>query len=80
MFRPVLPDTGLRTRASLLDGYQSSCGRAAAYLAIGKLYAVSRELDYCQLADKEVHLLPIGPAGTSNTGNHAMAVVKVRLW
>jgi mannose-6-phosphate isomerase-like protein (cupin superfamily) len=45
-------------------------------LGPGDLYVVPRGIEHRPVAADEVHLLPIEPQGTPNTGNPATAAVK----
>jgi mannose-6-phosphate isomerase-like protein (cupin superfamily) len=45
----------------------------------GELFVVPKGVEHSPLAEEEVHLLLIEPAGTPNTGDVATAVVKQRL-
>ena len=49
------------------------------HLGPGELYVVPKGVDHCPVADAEVHLLLIEPAGTPNTGDAATAAKKERL-
>lgn len=42
----------------------------------GDLYVVPRGVEHCPVAEEEVHLLIIEPAGTPNTGDESTAVHK----
>jgi len=46
------------------------------HLGPGELYVVPRGIEHRPVAEEEVHLLLIEPAGTPNTGDHATAAVK----
>ena len=46
------------------------------HLGPGDLYVVPRGVEHCPVAEEEVHLLLIEPAGTPNTGDESTAVVK----
>ena len=46
-------------------------------LGPGELYVVPKGVEHRPVADEEVHLLLIEPAGTPNTGDAASASVKV---
>ena len=46
-------------------------------LAPGELFVVPRGVEHRPVADGEVHLLLIEPAGTPNTGDPATAVTKI---
>jgi mannose-6-phosphate isomerase-like protein (cupin superfamily) len=48
-------------------------------LGPGELYVVPRGVEHCPVADEEVHLLLIEPAGTPNTGDVATAARKVEV-
>jgi mannose-6-phosphate isomerase-like protein (cupin superfamily) len=48
-------------------------------LGPGDLYVVPKGVEHCPMAAEEVHLLPIEPAGTPNTGDPATAAVKTRI-
>ena len=48
-------------------------------LGPGELYVVPRGVEHRPVAEEEVHLLLIEPAGTPNTGDEATAVVKNRI-
>jgi mannose-6-phosphate isomerase-like protein (cupin superfamily) len=45
----------------------------------GEFFVVPKGVEHCPVAEDEVHLLLMEPAGTPNTGNTATAVVKQRL-
>jgi mannose-6-phosphate isomerase-like protein (cupin superfamily) len=45
----------------------------------GELFVVPKGVEHCPVADEEVHLLLIEPAGTPNTGDRATAVNKQRI-
>lgn len=45
----------------------------------GELYVVPKGVEHCPVANEEVHLLLIEPAGTPNTGDAATAAVKVAI-
>jgi mannose-6-phosphate isomerase-like protein (cupin superfamily) len=47
------------------------------HLGPGELYVVPKGVEHRPVADEEVHLLLIEPAGTPNTGDAATAAVKV---
>ncbi|MDF2995991.1 MAG: hypothetical protein K0R27_1628 [Xanthobacteraceae bacterium] len=49
------------------------------HLGPGELYVVPAGVEHCPVAEEEVHLLLIEPAGTPNTGDPATAVVKTAL-
>ncbi len=49
------------------------------HLGPGELYVVPLGVEHCPVADEEVHLLLIEPAGTPNTGDLATAAQKERL-
>lgn len=49
------------------------------HLSPGDLYVVPRGVEHRPVADEEVHLLLIEPAGTPNTGEQATAARKVTL-
>ena len=42
----------------------------------GDLYVVPAGAEHCPIAEEEVHLLLIEPAGTPNTGDHGTAAPK----
>jgi mannose-6-phosphate isomerase-like protein (cupin superfamily) len=46
------------------------------HLGPGDLYVVPRGVEHCPVAEEEVHLLLIEPAGTPNTGDESTAAVK----
>jgi mannose-6-phosphate isomerase-like protein (cupin superfamily) len=48
-------------------------------LGPGDLYVVPRGVEHRPVADEEVHLLLIEPAGTPNTGDEATAAEKVTI-
>ena len=48
-------------------------------LGPGELYVVPKGVEHRPVAEEEVHLLLIEPAGTPNTGDVATAAVKTRL-
>ena len=48
-------------------------------LGPGELYVVPKGVEHCPVAEEEVHLMLIEPAGTPNTGDIATAVKKDRL-
>jgi mannose-6-phosphate isomerase-like protein (cupin superfamily) len=48
-------------------------------LGPGELYVVPKGVEHCPVADEEVHLLLIEPAGTPNTGDEATAARKVEV-
>lgn len=48
-------------------------------LGPGELYVVPKGVEHCPVAEEEVHLLLIEPAGTPNTGNAETAAVKVKI-
>jgi mannose-6-phosphate isomerase-like protein (cupin superfamily) len=48
-------------------------------LGPGDLYVVPKGVEHRPVAEEEVHLLLIEPAGTPNTGDPATAVVKQRI-
>ncbi len=50
-----------------------------AVLGPGELFVVPKGVEHCPVAEDEVHLLLIEPAGTPNTGDVATAVVKQRI-
>ena len=60
-----------RLRIELRDG--------AVTLGPGELYVVPKGVEHRPVAEEEVHLLLIEPAGTPNTGDAATAAVKTRL-
>lgn len=60
-----------RLRIELRDG--------AVTLGPGELYVVPQGVEHRPVAEEEVHLLLIEPAGTPNTGDAATAAVKTRL-
>jgi mannose-6-phosphate isomerase-like protein (cupin superfamily) len=60
-----------RLRIELRDG--------AVTLGPGELYIVPKGVEHRPVAEEEVHLLLIEPAGTPNTGDAATAAVKTRL-
>ena len=45
-------------------------------LGPGDLYVVPKGVEHRPVADEEVHLLLIEPAGTPNTSDHATAAIK----
>ena len=45
-------------------------------LGPGEMFVVPRGVEHCPVAEEEVHLLLIEPAGTPNTGDCATAAVK----
>ena len=45
----------------------------------GDLFVVPRGVEHCPVAEEEVELLLIEPAGTPNTGDARTAVVKARI-
>lgn len=47
------------------------------HLGPGDLYVVPKGVEHRPVADEEVHLMLIEPAGTPNTGDPATAAVKV---
>ena len=49
------------------------------HLGPGELYVVPRGVEHCPVAEKEVHLLLIEPAGTPNTGDESTAAVKTAI-
>jgi len=48
-------------------------------LGPGELYVVPKGVEHCPVAEEEVHLLLIEPAGTPNTGDNATAAVKTKV-
>ena len=60
-----------RLRIELRDGQVT--------LGPGELYVVPKGIEHRPVAEEEVHLLLIEPAGTPNTGDAATAAVKTRL-
>ena len=48
-------------------------------LGPGELYVVPKGVEHRPVADEEVHILLIEPAGTPNTGDPATAAVKQRI-
>ena len=60
-----------RLRIELRDGEVT--------LGPGELYVVPKGVEHRPVAEEEVHLLLIEPAGTPNTGDAATAAVKTRL-
>jgi mannose-6-phosphate isomerase-like protein (cupin superfamily) len=48
-------------------------------LGPGELYVVPKGVEHCPVAEEEVHLLLIEPAGTPNTGNVETAAQKVKI-
>ena len=46
------------------------------HLGPGELYVVPKGVEHCPVADEEVHLLLIEPAGTPNTGDASTAAAK----
>lgn len=60
-----------RLRIELRDGVVT--------LGPGELYVVPKGVEHRPVAEEEVHLLLIEPAGTPNTGDAATAAVKTRL-
>lgn len=46
------------------------------HLGPGDLYVVPRGVEHCPVAEEEVHVLLIEPAGTPNTGDESTAAVK----
>ncbi len=44
------------------------------HLEAGELFVVPRGVEHCPVAEEEVHLLLIEPAGTPNTGDKSTAV------
>ena len=60
-----------RLRIELRDGQVT--------LGPGELYVVPKGVEHRPVAEEEVHLLLIEPAGTPNTGDAATAAVKTRL-
>ena len=46
-------------------------------LGPGELYVVPRGVEHRPIAEEEVHLLLIEPAGTPNTGDERTAAIKV---
>ncbi|WP_407525247.1 cupin domain-containing protein [Methylobacterium oryzisoli] len=49
------------------------------HLGPGDLYVVPKGVEHRPVADEEVHLLLIEPAGTPNTGDPATAAVKTAI-
>ena len=49
------------------------------HLGPGDLYVVPRGVEHRPIANDEVHLLLIEPAGTPNTGNKATAATKLAI-
>ncbi|MEM1187663.1 MAG: cupin domain-containing protein [Pseudomonadota bacterium] len=49
------------------------------HLGPGELYIVPKGVEHCPVAEEEVQLLLIEPAGTPNTGDEKTAVVKTHL-
>jgi mannose-6-phosphate isomerase-like protein (cupin superfamily) len=47
------------------------------HLSPGDLYVVPRGVEHRPVAEEEVHLLLIEPAGTPNTGDEATAATKI---
>lgn len=45
-------------------------------LGPGEFYVVPAGVEHCPVAEEEVHMMLIEPAGTPNTGDKATAVVK----
>ena len=48
-------------------------------LGEGDLYVVPKGVEHCPVAEEEVHLLIMEPAGTPNTGDETTAVTKERI-
>jgi len=48
-------------------------------LGPGELFVVPQGVEHCPVAEEEVHLLLIEPAGTPNTGDLATAAAKDRI-
>ena len=48
-------------------------------LGEGELYVVPKGVEHRPVADEEVHLMLIEPAGTPNTGDRATAAVKQKI-
>ena len=48
-------------------------------LGKGEVFVVPKGVEHCPVAEEEVHLLLIEPAGTPNTGDPATAAVKVKI-
>lgn len=49
------------------------------HLGPGDLYVVPRGVEHCPVAESEVHVLLIEPAGTPNTGDESTAATKGRI-
>ncbi len=49
------------------------------HLAPGEMYVVPRGVEHCPVAEEEVHLLLMEPAGTPNTGDAATAARKITI-
>lgn len=49
------------------------------HLGPGELYVVPKGVEHCPVAEEEVEILLIEPAGTPNTGDPATAVQKDRI-
>jgi mannose-6-phosphate isomerase-like protein (cupin superfamily) len=49
------------------------------HLGPGELYVVPKGVEHRPVAEDEVHLLLIEPAGTPNTGDHATAAAKAAI-
>jgi mannose-6-phosphate isomerase-like protein (cupin superfamily) len=48
-------------------------------LGPGEMYVVPKGVEHCPVAEDEVHMLLIEPAGTPNTGDVETAVMKQRI-
>lgn len=46
------------------------------HLGPGDLYVVPKGVEHCPVAEEEVHILLIEPAGTPNTGDESTAATK----
>jgi mannose-6-phosphate isomerase-like protein (cupin superfamily) len=49
------------------------------HLGPGDLYVVPRGVEHCPVAEEEVHILLIEPAGTPNTGDERTATTKTAI-
>jgi mannose-6-phosphate isomerase-like protein (cupin superfamily) len=49
------------------------------HLGPGDLYVVPRGVEHCPVAEEEVHMLLIEPAGTPNTGDERTAATKTAI-
>ena len=48
-------------------------------LSAGEMFVVPKGVEHCPVAEEEVHLLLIEPAGTPNTGDERTAVAKPKI-